>query len=196
MRGLTVALTASLLSLALAVLSHTASLVGYHRAALRASDTMRVGTTNLRGLAVPTDAMLERLTETLPPEFRNQVHPPATDLVTQQQYVESLLEAAAFLQRSGAGAARVLVLDHVNPMPFILGAPSPKGGSLWLWPETPARAAESVFGDVDVVLVPRFGTDPSSTLSVMNTYAGYVSREFPVRHETPRWIVLRRQSPT
>ncbi len=180
----------------LAVTAETATLTAYYRAARREDRIAQAPQTNLRGLAVPADA--RDLEETLAASSYR-VHsplrdPPLRDPLSQHQYLRSLLDAAALFAGDDT-PSRVLVLDQVNAMPFVLGYPPPRGGPLWLLPEQPPRPAEEVFGDVDVVLVPKYSTLARSTVFALDTYGDYLSQSFPSRHDTESWTVLRRTRP-
>lgn len=108
---------------------------------------------------------------------------------TQVAYLRSLLAAARALEGS---RARVLVLDQVNPLPFVLGYPPPRGGVLWLGPAAPDREAAAVFQDVDVVLVPRRSSNPAVTRLALDAYGAHVAREFPDVETQPDWTLHRR----
>ena len=163
---------------------------GYYRAATR-QPLLVPDTLNLRGLAVP--AANHDVPEALARagyELRSITRePPLRDPVAQAEYVETLVEAAS--QLSGR-PQKVLVLDQVNPMPFVLGYPPPRGGTMWLWPESPARPADEIFHDVDVVLVPKYSTYGPGTAFLLTTYGGYLAETFPLRSETASWTFLRR----
>jgi hypothetical protein len=169
---------------------------GYSRAAMRDDRLVRIETTNLRGLAVPADArdLAEAVARTNYQVLSTLRDPPLRFSLTQSAYVQTLLEAAA-LFAGEREPVRILVLDQVNAMPFVLGFPPPRGGELWLWPQNPARAAEEVFGDVDVVLVPKYSTLARSTIFAITTYGDYLSRTFPTRQESASWTILRRSHP-
>jgi hypothetical protein len=181
----------------LAVAAEATTLAAYYRAASRDQRVDEITTTNLRGLAVPADR--RDLEETLADgPFRVQSllrDPPLRDPLSQQQYLGTLLEAAALLG-SEKPPAVVFVLDQVNAMPFVLGHPPPRGSNLWLWEEEPPRPAAELFADVDVVLVPKYSTLARSTVFALNVYGDYLATAFPVRHDTRSWSILRRASPS
>jgi hypothetical protein len=166
-------------------------LVGYYSAAMRTDALLTVSTTNLRGLAVPAHdhdvpRVLAAAGHVLEGSHRD---PPLRDPIAQSEYVRSLVEAAELLAHQ---PVRVLVLDQVNPLPFMLGYPPPRGGHLWLTAEVSPLAADALLGDVDVVLVPKYSTFPSVTAYGLSTYGADLARRFPSRRETPHWTVLRR----
>ena len=117
--------------------------------------------------------------------------PPLRDALSQQQYLETLLEAAALLG-SEKPPAVVFVIDQVNAMPFVLGHPPPRGSNLWLWDQEPPRPAAELFADVDVVLVPSHSTLARSTVFALDVYGDYLSKTFPERQDTSSWTILRR----
>jgi hypothetical protein len=168
---------------------------GYYYSASAPDVMVAPATSNLRGLAVPA----------LDPEVPNALArmgypllsttrvPPLRDPLEQAEYLETLLEAAAVLSDR---SQRVFVMDQVNPMPFVLGYPPPRGSVLWLGPDAPRRSAEDTFGDVDVVLVPKYSTYAPTTALLLDIYDEYLRRQFPARTDTPRWTFLRRQGST
>ena len=113
----------------------------------------------------------------------------AEGAATQVAYLQSLLTAARALEGQ---PARVLVLDQVNPLPFVLGYPPPRGGVLWLGPAAPDREATAMFQDVDVVLVPRRSSNPAVTRLALDAFGAHVAREFPDVETLPDWTLHRR----
>lgn len=113
----------------------------------------------------------------------------AEGAATQVAYLQSLLAAARALE---GPPARVLILDQVNPLPFVLGYPPPRGGVLWLGPSAPDREATAVFQDVEVVLVPHRSSNPGVTRLALDAYGAYVAREFPDIETLPDWTLHRR----
>uniref|UniRef100_UPI0025BF2295 hypothetical protein n=1 Tax=Luteitalea sp. TaxID=2004800 RepID=UPI0025BF2295 len=176
----------------LTVTGHAATLTAYARAATRDDRIVRIAETNLRGLTVPADpsdveAALAGSAHRVLSPLRDS---PLRDPLSQHQYVQSLLAAARLFD---AGApVRVLVLDQVNALPFVLGFPPPRNSWLWFLAEGAARPAADVFADVDVVLVPRYATLARTTAFALETYGAYLSTAYPDRQETASWTVLRR----
>jgi hypothetical protein len=164
---------------------------GYYVAAT-AHDVAAPPTSRLHGLAVPArDPELPDALSRVGYQLLSTTRvPPLRDPVDQAEYLETLLEAATVLSNR---SQKVLVLDQVNPMPFMLGYPPPRGSGLWLGPDTPRRSAEDTFGDVDVVLVPKYSTYAPATVLLLGMYDEHLRHHFPVRTETPRWTVLHRR---
>ena len=49
-----------------------------------------------------------------------------------------------------------------------------------------------MFGDADVVLIPKFSTSPDATSSALEVYGDYLAQTFPEQEELPSWTVLSR----
>jgi hypothetical protein len=190
-----VPLTAILMWPVLSVASAMTTVGGYHLVAKRDTGVLTVEATNLRGLAVPKEETSTRELATL--AFPYQIlsstlqHPPSQQ-ISDLEYVQTLMEAASLFADGRRSAAKILVLDQVNPVPFMLGYPPPRGGSLWLWPDMPARPADEVFGDTDIVLIPKFSTYSRATLTALETYHEYLAKTFPVHEQSPSWTILSR----
>jgi hypothetical protein len=173
------------------------SLAGYHARANRQELLQVVDRTQLKGLAVPAQrpgGMLAAFADGPPnPALLNRarVMQPRFEL-TPAEYVETLLEAATLLQNERHRPGGIVVLDQVNPLPFMLGWPPPSGGNLWSGWATPIWPAGEVFAKADYVLIPKFSTYSAWTERAQVEYGGHLSKNFPVREETQSWIVLSR----
>jgi len=193
-------LLAILLFPVLSIIAAATTLTGYHLVAKRDRTVFMVEGTNLHSLAVPADVDIVKATfatnEEVPYQIRSRVRDgqPGQD-ASQSEYVQGLVEAAALFSGGGRGPSKVLMLDQVNALPFMLGFPPPRGGNLWIWPGAPMRSAENVFDDVDIVLVPKAPSFAAATTKALAQYERYLAENFFQQAETPRWIVLmRRQS--
>jgi len=109
------------------------------------------------------------------------------------EYVETLLEAAALLQDGRHPAGAIVVLDQVNPLPFMLGWPPPRGGTLWSGPAAAILPASNVFADANYVLIPKFSTYGAWTDRAQLEYRGYLAQNFPIRESSQSWVLLSRQ---
>jgi hypothetical protein len=154
--------------------------------------------TNLRGLVVPTEqddllAAFATGTNTDQLLSRARVNRPRHEL-SPFEYVETVLEAASLLGQPRYRPGTVVVLDQVNPLPFMLGWPPPSGGDLWSGPSPVARrSAEQLFGNADYVLVPKFSTIGSWTHAAVTTlYGDYLARHFRELEESQSWRLLGR----
>ena len=174
------------------------SVAGYYLDATRGSGLLVVEGTNLRGLAVPSQADLlldafsvHKTDYTLLNRARTVG---ATNELAEFEYVETLLEAAALFDRGTPGrSGGIVVLDQVNPLPFMLGRPPPRGGSLWLGPAFPWPPEEAMFAEADFVLIPKFSTSFGATRKAIGRYKEYLAERFPVRSESRSWILLSRR---
>jgi hypothetical protein len=172
-----------------------ASLAGYNIKAsgqgLRTLDG-----TNLRGLAAPAGppgllaafAGARRDSHLL---NRARAASPAYEL-SSSEYVETLLDAVTLLGDVPGRHGRIVVLDQVNPFPFMLGLAPPRSGNLWSGPDAPKQAPEKLFADADCVLVPKFSTYGFWTEQALAVYGPYLERHFPLRSESESWILLSR----
>ncbi len=153
--------------------------------------------TQLKGLAVPGElrGRLAAFTDDRP---RHQLlnwaraKEPRFEL-SPTEYVETIMEAAAMVGSGRHRRGGIVVLDQVNPFPFMLGWPPPRGGQLWSGPGAPVRRADEVFAEADHVLIPKFSTYGAWTERARLEYGMYLSQNFPASEETPSWIVLSRE---
>jgi hypothetical protein len=151
--------------------SNVLGLLAYNIKASPGPGAFVVKETNLQGLAVPAD------------------HDKITD-----GYINTILSLADLLREKGAPAARIVVIDQVNPLPFVLGAEAPRGGNLWSRGDIAWRAPEDVFREADYVAIPRFPTVRETLIEELEIYRDYLSAHFVRRYETPYWTLLERQN--
>jgi hypothetical protein len=173
------------------------SLAGYHAHAGREALLQVVDRTQLKGLAVPAErrgllaafadgrfgAALLTWSRATQPRFE----------LSPAEYVETIVEAAALLGDGRHCRGGVVVLDQVNPFPFMLGWPPARGGNLWSGPGAPVRPADEIFADAGHVLIPKFSTYGAWTELARLEYGPYLSENFRAREETQSWIVLSRE---
>lgn len=180
----------------LAVGTSMASLAGYHIKAEQQT-LQTVDSTNLRGLAVPaeTSGLLAAFAGPRPDYHllnRARVLSPRYEL-SSTEYVETLLDAVALLGEAPGRHERIVVLDQVNPFPFMLGLRPPRGGNLWSGPDAPRQAPQKLFADADCVLIPKFSTYGAWTQEALAIYGPYLDRRFPLRTESESWILRSRR---
>lgn len=173
------------------------SLVSYRVDASRDERLLVIGRTALKGLAVPFEppGLLAAFAEEQGgPSLLNRARilRPQHEL-SPMEYVETLLEAASLFDAACLRLGGIVVIDQVNPLPFMLGLPPPKGGSLWSGWGVPVRPSTEVFIEADHVLIPKFPTYSPGTDKAMRTYGAYLAENFGRRHETQSWIVLSRE---
>jgi len=180
----------------LAIATSAASLAGYR--AKTADATLRVvENTNLQGLAVPADrrGVLSAFAHSSS-QYRllNLARSAKTRFeLTAAEYVETLLEAASMVANDRGG---IVLLDQVNPLPFMLGVAPPRGGNLWSGAGAPVQPAEQLFADADCVLIPKFSTYSPLTEAAIADYAPYLAERFRYGEESQSWFVLRRRAQT
>lgn len=179
------------------IAKETASLASYHKGAYRAPHVFVVDDTGLRGLAVPSqsEGLLDAFAggqadHTLLNRSRSVA---VTHQLSQFEYVETLLEAAALFSDAQARPGGIVLLDQVNPLPFVLGRPPPRGETLWLHTSFPWPRAETMFADANYVLIPKFSTDDAVTKEAVARYGPYLAEHFPVRAESRSWTLLGRR---
>jgi len=172
------------------------SLSGYRAFAGREELLHVVGHTQLKGLAVPSEreGLLAAFADG-PPNYtllnRARAKQPRWEL-SPAEYVATLLEAAALLDNGRHQPGGVVVLDQVNPLPFMLGWAPPRGGNLWSGPAAPVQPAAQQFAEADYVLIPKFSTYSAWTERARLEYGDYLAQNFPNREESQSWILLSR----
>ncbi len=176
-----------------------ATLAGYHARASHVQDLYVVDRTNLRGLAVPAGERgafagfsrgliappLQPQAGALTPRWR----------YSQYEYVELMLDAADLLASQRGGPRAIALFETINPLPFMLGLPPPRGANLWSGWGAPLRAAEEYLGDVEYVLVPKIPPDATWTSALLRHYGSYLAEHFRRAATTPSWILLSRLQP-
>lgn len=170
------------------------SLTGYWLKANRVEALVVMRGTQLEGLAVPAEpaGMLEAFSAGKPDYTllnRARAVQPRFEL-SQAEYVETLVEASRVLQ--AIGTSSVVVLDQVNPLPFMLGIRPGRHGNLWSGLGAPRRDPEKLFDDATDVLIPKFSTYRLWTAKAGERYGEWLEEHYSDRQETRSWIVLRR----
>ena len=182
-----------------AVCASLASLVLYTANARGDRGLSIIDRTQLRGLAVPTEpsGLLEAFSRnTENPHLLNRTRQVSGNLeLTAAEYVQTLLEAADLLSDKRYPPGGVVLLDQVNPLPFMLGIKPPRGNNLWSSLNRPILPAQALFADASYVLVPKFSTALAWTDRAYAEYAGYLAIHFPHRVETKSWILFSRREP-
>ena len=172
------------------------SLAGYHMRASHEELLQVIDRTQLRGLAVPAErrGLLAAFDGRLEPTLLNwsRAAQPRFEL-TPAEYVETIIEAASLLSDGRHCGGGIVVLDQVNPFPFMLGWAPPHGGNLWSGPGAPIPPANEVLADAEHVLVPKFSTYGAWTERARLEYGPYLSENFRGREETQSWLMLSRR---
>jgi hypothetical protein len=134
-----------------------------------------VDRTNLQGLAVPAG------------DFPHPVDP-----IDQDDYVETILEAADLLRRTESGGQGAVLFDQVDPMAFVLGVPPRHGARLWLDPGFPWPQPETLFAGSNDVLIPKRPVSEDVKREALELYGPYLARHFRHRAESKNWTLLSR----
>jgi hypothetical protein len=171
------------------------TMVAYNMKAGQISQAFVVERTNLQGLSVPEgsrDDLEEVGAEWFTRGSSGSIHS-GTDRpeFSEREYVNSILNLVDLLKDKDAASARIVVIDQVNPLPFVLGATPPRGGNLWSGDLTWQRPEEA-FREADYVAIPRFPTHRETLFSGLKAYGEYLLTRFVQRYETPYWTVLKR----
>ena len=187
----------TLLPLLTSWLSIALALVGYNIKATENSNMVVVTTKNLQGLAVPVDrddVLDEVAAEPHDRDYFSRIRAWRVGFeLSQQEYIKTILALADLLRDEEAALARVLVIDQVNPLPFVIGAPAPRGGNLWSG-DIPWQPAEEALSDADYVAIPHFPTQRATLIGGLQVYKNYLSTHFVQQYETPYWTVLQRRN--
>ena len=172
------------------------SIWAYHVRATNSADLQVIGRTNLEGLAVPIErsGLLDVFAAGKPTHALlnwSRALQPHVEL-TATEYVDTIMEAADLLNDGRHRPGGVVVLDQVNPFPFMLGWIPPRGNNLWSASGAPIRPASEVFKDADYVLIPKFSTDAAWTERTLKAYTDHLSKHYPKVEDTRSWTLLSR----
>jgi hypothetical protein len=158
---------------------------------------------NLQALAVPIDEFTTCRTVARQGLWDGQAdHPPEITQrceLSQFEFMQNIMDLASLWDDSSATKLprHVQVMDVVNPLPFALGWPSPRGIDLW-WGDSwgnglVERSGDEVFADTDFVAIPRHPAG-HATGALMDYYGHYLTDHFVPWRDTSDWIVLRREA--
>lgn len=179
-----------------AVGGYATSIAGYHASAEAGRGLYIVEGTNLRGLAVPEGERGTFLSFSYSFDYPSRPKDrPAQPLyqLSDYEYVVVLMDAANLLAHRPIGS--IVLLDSVNPLPFMLGVEPARGANLWSTWSAPKRPAGEFLGAARYVLVPKFSTTPQWTDDMVRQYGGYLEEHFRWAAETRFWILLMRSDP-
>ncbi len=194
-RGMAWALLALLAIPAANIASAALSMASYRQATVHRDNVFMVTSGSLRGLAVPV--MQDGAVADFDSDYSwvGHIRQLGGDIrLSQYEYIQTLLEAAALFDGHPDRTGRILLFDQVNPLAFVLGRPPARGVTLWMDTEFPWQPAETMFADVDFVLVPKRSTYAELTEEAVVRYGPYLHAHFPVRLESPHWTLLSRHS--
>jgi len=125
---------------------------------------------------------------------------PVGQIIAQPEYLWSVQDGAQLVRSQARLAGKILALDMANPFNALLGRPAPLGIDSWhhagrTFSDTTHPLAERLFGDVDVVLVPKAPVDPGSALLFRRLYAAYLDQRFERVATSDYWHAYARRTP-
>jgi hypothetical protein len=187
-----------------AIGASASSIAGYHAKANRTQILYVVDHTNLRGLAVPAgergaSASYERGGIMAGDDKMRSIDGPVMPRydLSQFEYIETLLEAADLVaderDKQQHRSDGIVLFDQVNPLPFMLGLPPPRGANLWSNALRPLLPAEQYLANVEYVVIPKFPTTANWTAALVSHYGSYLDVHFDRITDTPSWIMLARR---
>lgn len=110
-------------------------------------------------------------------------------------YLESIEDGARALESLTVRPSKVSVLDFSNPFSAGLNLTPPRGDSAWLhWGRNIGKThfipPERLFADVQMLMVPKWGINPTPLLEL---YRLYLEDTFEPLRETAGWTIYRRK---
>jgi hypothetical protein len=109
-------------------------------------------------------------------------------------------QGLTLIRSNGLERARIVTLDHVNPFPFLLRAPYPKGQPVWMhawgtFDQNHHPSAETVFGNCYAVMIPKQPINQSGVTMMGSLWGDYIKTNFVFTGENDCWILLKRTRP-
>ncbi|UPU34322.1 hypothetical protein M1B72_12765 [Geomonas paludis] len=114
-------------------------------------------------------------------------------------YVESVNDGTLLLRQSSAPSEKVLTMDMMNPFPYALGRPAPKGGMAaiaynYTFSDSHRPSDARFFGDTDIVMVPKQPAAPGRmNAGLMRIYTPALQARFRLAAESNQWYLYRRK---
>lgn len=109
-------------------------------------------------------------------------------------YVQKINDGLLLLDKFAKPGSRIETLDFVNIFPFASNRPPTRATLSWQlgysFDEKHHPVASQAFGDPDILLLPRYPSDPPTTESLLRIYAGYLEEHFERQGESPCWILF------
>jgi hypothetical protein len=116
--------------------------------------------------------------------------------IPQPEYFWTVQDGAELLRRDPRLSGKVLTLDMANPFNALLGRSAPVGVDSWYhagrnFNEATYRPPEQVFGDVDVVMVPKAPVQPDSHRLLGRLYGDHIARNYEPVATSDYWRAYR-----
>jgi len=117
---------------------------------------------------------------------------------TSYQYACWTNDGLDLLRRHVGAESRIFVMDWVNPFSFALGLPSPRGDALYwhagrVFDEEHFPAADRVFAEVTLVMVPERPIQPASKRALLQVYGHALRSRFEPIDESKLWTLYARR---
>jgi hypothetical protein len=114
-------------------------------------------------------------------------------------YPRQINDGIDLLRRYARGQDRIMALDFSNPFPFALDLPPVRGGSIsWLLDASFSKsiyaAPEAVFGDANLLMIPRYERNAATVAALREIYADYLKGNFRLVDRTEVWELYERSA--
>ena len=118
-------------------------------------------------------------------------------IMTPYEYAHLINDGLELIKPHVTPSSRIFCMDLVNPFPFALLTPYPKGGILWWDRQTFSQKIhpqpEQVFAEVTHVMEPKIVVRLNELLDI---YGPYVNEHFDRVAESPLWVLYERKNIT
>lgn len=117
--------------------------------------------------------------------------------LSDSEYLFTIGQAVAELQRGGVAAQETFVFDALNPVPMTLGWPS-QNGVLFAYhvnrqfSREVHQPVETVLGHIGIALVPKFPLGSREKGLLLELYSGYLHQNFRLARESEYWEIWQR----
>jgi hypothetical protein len=113
-------------------------------------------------------------------------------VLAQPEYFWTVQDGVRLLRETPGLTGKVLTLDMANPLNAVAGRSAPRGIDSWYhaartFNERTYRAADEMFADVDVVMVPVAPVDPTSHLLLSRLYGSHIQRHYALVASSDYW---------
>lgn len=171
-------------------LDHVASLDGFYAAELRVPPAGTPGLETVRSAYRDgtADLGMVNLVRALP----------IIQILAQPEYLWTLQDAIRLVRERPELGGKILTLDMVSPLNALLRRSAPRGVDSWYhdgrtFSATTYRSADTVFADVDVVMVPKAPVTTSSYDLLVQLYGERLRRDYDVVATSDYWRAYARK---
>jgi hypothetical protein len=118
------------------------------------------------------------------------------DVVHDREFVAVWGDGVRLLNKHGARGSKVLSLSWTNPFPVLTGSPPVRHDLSWWDPDrtfssTIHPRAETLFREVDYVLIPKYGIAHGPTTQMMlSVYGAEIERRYKLLEESGCWRLM------